>query len=238
MFRTGSGEHGVRHPAILEEINHWTDAWCFDIQEYSQGRELRKFAMADASEEYLLFVRRCMQFHHIWTVYFDLLSGNYVPSHGHKQPEQVEVDWTLPSQMGPTLMFILYAFFYSLIEDSDDGLDAFRIWRVRFPDEFAAIDALERLIAPMRPDLKVFRNRLGFHGSRSQKHESKGFELFGNQSGTKMIEVMKAFKALNAALISKDLAREHNSTEEMAAARSRLDAIPKRCEQVSSVRLF
>lgn len=191
--------------------------------------------MPEADEELLLFTRRCLQFHHIWTIYFDLLSGRYVPSVGNTKLEEVEADWTLPGHMQPTVMMILYAFFYSLIENSDEGLDAFRIWKLKFPDELEAIDALAKLIVPLRPDLRVFRNRLGFHGSRSQQHEAPGFELFGNHSGTKMLEVMKIFKLLNAALLLKDIAQQHNSPEELAQARLWLDSIPTRCDELAKL---
>lgn len=191
--------------------------------------------MLDGDEEFLLFVRRCAQFHHIWTIYSDLLTGRYVPSVGHRSLDEVEVEWALPAEMVPTLMFILYAFFFSLIEDSEDGLDAFRIWRVRFPDEITAINALEAQIAPMRSDLRVFRNRLGFHGSRSRQHEARGFDLFANQSGTKMFEAMRIFKSLNAALLSKDLAIQHASFEDLAQARGLLDGIPARCDQLGQM---
>ena len=174
-----------------------------------------------------------MQFHHIWTIYTDLISGRYVPSFGFKDSDEAEADWTLPSQIGPTMMFVLYAFFYSLIEDSEDGLDAFRIWRKKFPEEFTAIDALEKQVAPMRKDFRVFRNRLGFHGSRSLKHELSGYELFGNYSGTRVLESIRVFKSLNAALLMKDLARQHNSNEEMGQARLRLDSIPARCDELA-----
>jgi hypothetical protein len=187
--------------------------------------------MVDTAEEYYLFVKRYMQFHNLWTVYFDLLSGRYVPSLPGKTSREVpEVDSTITTDMQATLMFLLYAFFYSLIEDSNDGLNAFRIWRAKYPDEERAIIALERLILPFRPSLKVFRNRLGFHGSRSQLHEAKGFEVFGNFSGDQMIDRMAQFKALNAALLEKDLARQSNSVERLKDARSLIDRVAERCE--------
>jgi hypothetical protein len=187
--------------------------------------------MLDTAEEYFLFVKRYMQFHNIWTVYFDFLSGRYVPSLPAKTTrEVVEVDSRIVTEMGTTLMFVLYAFFYSLIEDSDDGLNAFRVWRAKYPEEERAIIALEKLILPFRQDLKVFRNRMGFHGSRSQQHEVKGFDLFGNYSGTDLIERMTQFKALNAALIEKNLALQVNSVERLQDARSRIDRITERCE--------
>jgi hypothetical protein len=211
----------VRRPIpdkTLQAENHLT-MWC----------------MPDVDEEYFLFVRRCAQFHHIWTIYFDLLSGRYVPSIPNRELHEVADDAAMTGEMVPTLMFLLHAFFFSLIEDSSDGIDAFRIWRLKFPDEDVAITALERQIAPMRGDLRVFRNRLGFRGSRSLNHEVKGFDLFGNQSGTKMIEAMGVFKSLNAALICKDLARQRDSTEEMANARSFIDTIPARADALAKL---
>jgi hypothetical protein len=191
--------------------------------------------MIDIDEELLLFTRRCLQFHHLWTIYQDLLSGKYIPSVGYRSLENVEADWTLPGEMVPTVMMVLYSFFYSLIEDSDDCLDAFRIWKLKYPEEMVAIDALENQIARLRPDLQVFRNRLGFHGSRSQKHEARGFQLFGNHSGTKMLQAMSVFKSLNSALPLKDLAQRHSSPEELAQARLWLDAIPTRSAELASL---
>jgi hypothetical protein len=132
--------------------------------------------------------------------------------------------------MRATLMFLLYAFFYSLIEDSNEGLNAFRLWRAKHPDEERAITALERLILPFRHDLKVFRSRLGFHGRRSQQQEARGLEIFGNFSGDQILGRMVQFKALNAALLEKELARVSNSAERLQDARSRIDRIAERCE--------
>jgi hypothetical protein len=92
------------------------------------------FSTANINEEYFLYVRRHMQFLHIWTVYFDLLSGRYVPSVGYTEFSAAESNSALPGHMVPTLMGLLYAFFYSLIEDSDDSINAFRIWRLKYPD--------------------------------------------------------------------------------------------------------
>jgi hypothetical protein len=187
--------------------------------------------MVDTDEEHYVFVKRYMQFHNLWTVYSDLLSGRYVPSLSTKTSREVpEADWETTTDMRATLMFLLYSFFYSLIEDSDDGLNAFRIWRAKYPDEERAITALERLILPFRPDLKVFRNRMGFHGSRSQQREVKGLDIFGNFSGDQILGRMAQFKALNAALLEKNLARQSNSVERLKDARSRIDLITERCE--------
>lgn len=191
--------------------------------------------MPDINEEFYLYVRRHAQFLHVWTVYHDMLSGHYKPTTGELFAEGVDNTASFLAQMGPTFMLLLYAFFYSLIEDSDDSINAFRIWRLKFPEEQTAIDAVEKHVAPMRDDLRVFRNRIAFHGSRTHKHESRGFDLFANQSGTKMLDTMKVFKKLNYGLLAKDLARQHQSDEEMQHARAVLDAIPANCDALNCI---
>jgi hypothetical protein len=176
-----------------------------------------------------------MQFHNIWTIYFDLISGRYVPSVNPIAEDHGEVDSSIVIEMKFTLMFLLYSFFYSLIEDSADGLDAFRIWRLKYSDEINTISALEREVSPIRSDLRIFRNKIGFHGSRTQRNEEKGLELFGNHSGTKMIETMRIFKAMNAALLEKDLAQQTKSSERLQAARVDIDRVAAECPSLAAI---
>lgn len=186
--------------------------------------------MPDINEEFYLFVKRYMQFHNICTVYFDLLSGRYIPSVNARSLDSIEeLDSRLTAEMVPTIMFLVYSFFSSLMEDSDDGLNGFRIWRSKFPEEEDAIAALEQRVLSFRDDLRVFRNRLGFHGSRTHRHELRGFDLFNNHSGIKLMNAIVLFKALNAALIEKDMARQANSSERMSSARKRIAGIGERC---------
>src|SRR5271165_6725288 len=87
-----------------------------------------------SQEELRIFVERFMHFMNLWTVYSDFLSGKYLPSVDSGDND----DQSIPS-VQITLMFMLYAFFYSLVEDSQDGLNGFRVWRERFPEEEHAI---------------------------------------------------------------------------------------------------
>jgi hypothetical protein len=171
-----------------------------------------------ASEEFYIFAERYMHFMNLWTVYTDLLSGRYVPR------------INLPSdnsstEVRATLMLILYAYFYSLIDDDDQSSNGFRIWREHFPEEEVAISLVEAQIVPFRQRLKLFRNRLGFHGSRSRKHESSGFDLFAKHSGNEMWEAMSNFKALGAALFHKDLARRGLEGSDPNRARQWIDSV-------------
>ena len=152
-----------------------------------------------AREELRIFNERYMHFMNLWTVYSDLLKKKYIPSLDLFSDNSADVQMTL--------MFVLYAFFYTLIEDSDDGLNGFRLWREFFPEEETAIAAVEARVSPFADRLKSFRNRLGFHGSRSRAHELRGFELFSKHSGDELWDGMKIFKALGAALMAKDGAR-------------------------------
>ena len=106
------------------------------------------------------------------------------------------------------MLFLLYPRFYSLIDDDPKSVNAFRVWRRNFPEEETAIAAVEAQVRPLAADLKRFRNRLGFHGSRSRTHEAPGFALFTNHSGTTIWKAMRNFKHLGAALLDKDMERQ------------------------------
>lgn len=184
------------------------------------------------NEEYMLYMVRHMQFLNIWTLYKDFLSGRYVPSvPGY---EGSDADWRTPAGFQYTLMFLLYSFFYSLVDQDSRGTNAFRIWRARFPSEEEAIAAVEYRINPVVADLKTFRHRLGFHGSTSLKHQNPGFDLFGTHSGTKMLNLMKQYKSLNSWLAEMQMATQAAEGDRIKAARAAIDRITVRCEPNSS----
>lgn len=150
-------------------------------------------------EEFVIFVERFMHFMNLWTVYHDLLRDQYVPT-----VRPASENDPFPN-MRATMMFLLYSLFYSLIEEDPKSVNAFRIWRKLFPEEESRIAAIEAQIDPFAGDLKRFRNRLGFHGSRSRTHEASGFDLFARHSGSAILTAMANFKQLGVALLAKDL---------------------------------
>jgi hypothetical protein len=154
------------------------------------------------SEEFHIFVRRYMHFINLFSLYEDFLSGRYVP-----RLRQSSENPSVPG-MGDTLLFQVYAFFYSLIEDAENSINSFRLWRSCFPEEEHEIATLESQVAPFKNRLKLFRNRLGFHGSRSYAHEAAGFELFNEHTGTEIWNAMINFKRFAAILLRKDIARK------------------------------
>jgi hypothetical protein len=158
-------------------------------------------------EELRIFAERFMHFMNLWTIYKDMLTGHYKPSYGEmlaaNDPEPIDNrKWPV----NITMMFVLYAFFYSLVEDSDEGLNGFRVWREVWPQEETAIAAVEARVAPFRSRLRLFRNRMGFHGSRTRNHEAAAFELFEKHSGTELYETMSLFKRLGSGLLGLDRA--------------------------------
>jgi hypothetical protein len=157
------------------------------------------------AEEFRLFAQRFMHFMNLYTVYRDLLSGHYVPT--VNPPSESD----FYPQTNHSLMLMLYAYFYSLVDHDSTSLNAFRIWRARFPEEETAIAALEAQVEPLRDDLKRFRNRLGFHGSRTYAHEASGFNVFANHTGTEILETINNFKAFGARLFAKDTERRKSN---------------------------
>jgi hypothetical protein len=153
-------------------------------------------------EELVIFVERLMHFMNVWTLYRDLQSGHYVPT--VVPPSEND---PFPN-MTATVMFVLYGVFYSLIEEDPKSVNAFRVWRQHFPEEESAIAAVEAQIIPFTEDLKRFRNRLAFHGSRSRAHELSGFDLFAKHSGGAIMAAMANFKHLGAVLLAKERASQ------------------------------
>ena len=85
------------------------------------------------------------------------------------------------------------------------------------------------LVQPVLPELRDFRNSLGFHGGRNHAKQQKGFEFFGKYKGDHMIAVIDRFKSLNAAFLAKDLARQNDSAEETKRARAWIDQVTSKC---------
>jgi hypothetical protein len=178
---------------------------------------------AKNTEELTIFVEREMHFLNLWTVYTDMLADKYIPTLGVR-------DHSLHDPR-TTMMLVIYAYFYSLVEDSNDGVNAFRVWREHFPEEAQAIAALEAQVVPFRDNLRVFRNRLGFHGSTSRAHEAPGFDLFGAHSGLELWDAIKNFKALGAMLLQKALATRKSDAAGLNQAREHIDLIARRARQ-------
>jgi hypothetical protein len=147
-----------------------------------------------AAEEFGIFVDRFSNFMNLWVVYRDLDESRYVPS----------LDSTGITPVRLTILQVLCAYFYSLIEDNDEGVNGFRVWRMRYPEEEPVIAVIESKVAPFRQRLKWFRNRVGFHGSRTRTHEAKGFELFDKHPAVEVFGSMSFFARLGAALLAKD----------------------------------
>lgn len=174
-------------------------------------------------QELGIFVERFMRFMNLWTIYKDLLSGHYVPSVGTVSSRSGNDNDKWP--VNTSVMFLLYAYFYSLVEDSEEGLNGFRVWRLVWPSEEPAISTVEALVLPFVGRLRVFRNRLGFHGSRTRSHEAAGFDLFNQHSGDEILEAMKLFKALGAALLGMDTAVSADNQEDQARCRKWIDDV-------------
>ncbi len=158
---------------------------------------------ARSAKELVIFVNSLRHFMNLWTIYTDMLSKRYVPSLGADED----------SIFNPTVtvMLLVYAYLYSLVEDSDDGLNAFRIWREHFPQEEMAIAAVKVADSRISGKIKKFRNRLGFHGSRTRAHESSGFDFFGTATGDCTWKAILNFKALAANLLAKELAESKSN---------------------------
>ena len=177
--------------------------------------------MSEALEELGLFADRFRHFMNLWTIYSDLLTKRYTPSLD-------DDEWPVRT----TMMFVVYSYFYSLVEDSKDGMNGFRVWRKSLPEEAAVISAVEAKVKPLLQHLRLFRNRLGFHGSRTRTRESEAFAIFNEHSGTQIFETIELFKAMSGALFGMATVLQENDEDGKKKYRKKLDEIAKRAVQL------
>lgn len=85
------------------------------------------------------------------------------------------------------------------------------------------------LVQPILPELRDFRNSLGFHGGRNYAKQQKGFKFFGRYKADHIIAVIDRFKSLNAAFLARDTARENGSVEDVKRARAWIDHVTAKC---------
>ncbi len=87
------------------------------------------------------------------------------------------------TRFGTLLLETSESFLYSLFEDRPDSLNLLIVWR-DFDHPFGneLQDCLTRL-SPFKEELKLVRNRLGFHESLSRSHERAGLGIFHVDSG-------------------------------------------------------
>ena len=82
-----------------------------------------------------------------------------------------------------TLVFETSSSLHSLFDDRSDSINLVRVWRA-FDHPFG--DELKGCVTrldPFKQELKLVRNRLGFHGSLSRSHERAGLGIFDVDSG-------------------------------------------------------
>ena len=70
------------------------------------------------------------------------------------------------------------SFLYSLFDDREDSVNLQRVWQ-GFDHPFSnELQACSTRLSPFKEELKLVRNRLGFHGSLTRSHERAGLGVF------------------------------------------------------------
>lgn len=185
--------------------------------------------MAEIDEQFTILDVRIGQFLNIWTVLQDYMKGEYVPSIELKTID--DDDYRTPATFPWTFMTLLYSFFFSLVDTHSKGINAFRIWRLKFPEHLPAIDAVEFRVQEILPELKKFRDKLGFHGSRNTNEEELGFELLDRHGSIKVLNVIQHFISLAISLISLAYSTDPASINQ---AKERIEIVEEICSRNSA----
>ena len=77
-----------------------------------------------------------------------------------------------------TLLLETSSFLYSLFEDRGDSINLLRVWQ-GFDHPFSnELQDYSTRLSPFKEELKLVRDRLGFHGSLTRSHERAGLSVF------------------------------------------------------------
>ena len=121
-------------------------------------------------DDVMISVERMMRFCYLATMQFE-----YSP---HET-------MTLPLHLTrfDTLLVESSSFLYSLFDDRTDSIDLLRIWQGFNPPFSKELQDYSTRLCPFMEELKLVRNRLGFHGSLTRSQEGAGLGIFDLESG-------------------------------------------------------
>jgi hypothetical protein len=81
-----------------------------------------------------------------------------------------------------TLALETASFLHSLFEDSDNAINVLHVWQ-GFDHPFSGdLQSLAGRLGAFKEDLRLVRNRVGFHGSLNRSRERAGLSIFDVQS--------------------------------------------------------
>jgi hypothetical protein len=125
--------------------------------------------LSAAREDVTISVERMMRFCHLVQMQFEFAAGEtqVLPLH--------------LTRFG-TLVFETASFLYSLFDDRVDSINLVQVWR-GFDHPFAGeLANCEARLLPFKEELRLVRNRLGFHGSLDRAREQAGLGIFDTDS--------------------------------------------------------
>jgi hypothetical protein len=81
-----------------------------------------------------------------------------------------------------TMVFETASFLYSLFDDTNNSINLPKVWR-GFDHPFdKELEEIVKRLEPFKNELRLVRNRIGFHGSLNRGHEAAGLGIFDVES--------------------------------------------------------
>jgi len=124
---------------------------------------------AQLDEKVTISVERMMRFCYLAQMLFE-----YTPYGTNVLPIHL-------SRFG-TMVFETSSFLYSLFEDTENSINLLEIWQGfdhPFGDE---LQKFAKKLEPFKDELRLVRNRVGFHGSLNRSRERAGLDIFDFES--------------------------------------------------------
>src|SRR5262249_22145683 len=105
----------------------------------------------------------------------------------------------------------------SLFDDRKDSVNLLKIWQ-GFENPFEVdLQNFAKNLAPFKDQLKLVRNRIGFHGSLSRSHEKAGLDIFDVETprGAEFAALMRDMQNLALKMIKWYVERMKESSQPM-----------------------
>jgi hypothetical protein len=140
-----------------------------------RGERLRK----DALRRYFVYRMKLVELFHFSLLWSALSREEFFPENkmGHSGED-----------FASSVRVALISWFCVIVDQSDGGLNIFKVWRELFPNDRKVIDLAWRQIEPHWDVLRSFRDRCGFHADTPQKYFEAKIKLLDNPETVKAVQ--------------------------------------------------
>jgi len=165
MSRNGWPDGRIPQSAECAESST-TQSKCYS-EAMRRGEQMRR----DALRRYLVYKMKLMELIHLNVLWRELNDEKFAPANAMNHTGR---------EFSQSLRIFILSSFCTIVDQSNGGLNVFKLWRELFPKHLKEIDHLWNEIEPRWKILRDFRDNCGFHGSTPKRYFEAKQQLLDN----------------------------------------------------------